>query len=158
MIMDMWLIAGIIVFGLLIIMVEIFLVPGTTIIGVVGGVIVVIGVFLAFRDHGLKTGSITLALSAVATGVLLYTGIRTYSSGKFALKESITGKVNEPEEGLPVPGDEGLTVSLLRPNGKALINGRRVEVFSLGELIEKNTRIKVVKVSENKIYVKPITQ
>ncbi len=154
--MDIWLIAGIIIFGLIVIMVEIFLVPGTTLIGVIGGIIVVIGIYFSFAEHGTKVGSITLALSTIATGLLMYAGFKAYTSKKFSLNDTVSGRVNEPEENFPKVGDEGVTVSFLRPNGKAIINGNKTEVYSLSEYIESSKKIKVVKISENKIFVKLI--
>ncbi len=154
--MDIWMIAGIIIFGLLIIMVEIFLVSGTTLIGVAGGVIVVAGVYLAFENHGAQVGSITLAFSAVATGFLMYLGFKAYTSRKFSLNEVLDTPVESPDMGAAVVGDEGVTVSYLRPNGKAVINGKKIEVYSQGEYIESNLPIKVVKIAENKIFVKKI--
>ncbi|HXH17859.1 MAG TPA: NfeD family protein [Chitinophagales bacterium] len=156
--MDIWLIGGIILLGLLIVIAEIFFLPGTTVIGIIGGIIVAIGIYLGFAEHGMKTGSIILGCTLMATCVLLYAGFRTYSSGKIALKEVSEGKAPITEAAAASVGDEGVTVSYLRPEGKALINGNKVEVFSLGEYIEANKKIKVVKIAENKIFVTQIKE
>ena len=37
--MDIWLIAGVILLGLLIVVIEVFFLPGTTVFGIVGGII-----------------------------------------------------------------------------------------------------------------------
>ncbi|MDZ4846146.1 MAG: hypothetical protein SH857_11420 [Chitinophagales bacterium] len=150
--MDITLIGGIILLGLLIIMVEIFFLPGTTLFGVVGGIILVGSIYLAFSEHGAKTGSIILGITTVACCILLYAGFKTYSSGKMALKD-VMGKT-EPDSLLVNVGDEGFTTSYLRPNGKASIKDNKVEVYSLGEYIESNKAIIVVKIAENKIFVK----
>lgn len=152
--MDITLIGGIILLGLLILMVEIFFLPGTTLFGVVGGIILVGGIFLGYSEHGMKTGSIILGITTAASLILLYVGFKTYSSGKMALKEVISGKATEDEAQLLSVGDEGLTTSYLRPGGKALIKDKKVEVFSLGEYIEAGKPIVIAKIAENKIYVK----
>lgn len=151
--MDLTLIGGIILLGLLIIMVEIFFLPGTTLFGVVGGIVLVIGIYLGFSEHGVKTGSIIFGITTAASILLLYAGFKTYSSGKMALKEVIDGKASEDESKLVKTGDEGLTTSYLRPNGRATINGQKVEVYSQGEYIETNKPVIVVKIAENKIFV-----
>lgn len=156
--MDIWLISGVILLGLLIVIVEIFFLPGTTIFGIVGGIIVVAGVYLGFAEYGMKTGSIILGCTLMATCVLLYAGFRTYSSGKIALKNVSEGKAPITEPPVAGVGDEGITISYLRPEGKAMINGNKVEVFSLGEYIEANKKIKVVKIAENKIFVTQIKE
>lgn len=152
--MDIWLIAGVILLGLLIVIVEIFFLPGTTLFGIVGGIILLGGIYLGFAEHGMKTGSIILAITTFVTCILLYAGFKTYSSGKLALKNVSEGKANVLDENLARVGDEGVTVSFLRPNGKAMINGNKIEVYSLGEYIVSNKKVKVVKISENKIFVK----
>lgn len=156
--MDIWIVSGIILLGLLIVIIEIFFLPGTTVFGIVGGIIVVAGVYLGFAEYGMKTGSIILGGTLVATCILLYAGFKTYSSGKIALKEVSEGKAPISEAALAGIGDEGVTISYLRPEGKALINGNRVEVFSLGEYIESNKKVKVVKIAENKIFVKQLNE
>jgi len=152
--MTIGLIAGIIIFGLLIIMADIFLIPGTAIVGIIGGVIVIIGISLAYAHHGARVGNITLAVSTAASGVLMYVGYRMYVSRRFSLNEVVDSKVEVPEENLAKVGDEGVTVSFLRPNGKALLNNNKVEVYSQGEYIESGKKIKVVKIAEKKIFVK----
>ena len=152
--MDITLIGGIILLGRLIVMVEIFFLPGTTLFGVVGGIILVGGIYLAFSEHGAKTGSIILGITTVACCILLYAGFKTYSSGKMALKDVIGSKASEPDARLVNVGDEGQTITYLRPNGKAAIKEHKVEVYSLGEYIESNKAIIVVKIAENKIFVK----
>ncbi len=155
--MDIWLIAGVILLGLLIVVVEIFFLPGTTVIGILGGIIVVAGLYLAFAEHGTKTGSIMLLCTLVMTCILVYGGFKTYSSGKIALKDVIGSKTNLLEESI-AQGDEGVTVTHLKMNGKAMIKGKKVEVFSQGEYIESGKKIKVVKIAENKIFVKQLNE
>jgi membrane-bound ClpP family serine protease len=106
----------------------------------------------------MKTGSIILASTLVATCILLYAGFKTYSSGKIALKDVSEGKATTLEDAFAHVGDEGITTSYLRPNGKAMINGNKLEVYSLGEYIEGNKKVKVVKIAENKIFVKQINE
>jgi membrane-bound serine protease (ClpP class) len=61
-----------------------------------------------------------------------------------------------PEQTSAKVGEEGVTVSQLRPNGKALINDEKMEVYSLGEYVDINVKVKVIKIADSKIFVKPI--
>ncbi len=58
------------------------------------------------------------------------------------------------------PGDllsaEGVAITTLRPSGIANIKGDKVDVISEGEMISKNTRIRVTSVKGNRIVVKPV--
>jgi membrane-bound serine protease (ClpP class) len=51
---------------------------------------------------------------------------------------------------------EGVTVTPLHPSGIAHIDGRRVDVLSMGEMVPRSTRIKVIEVRGNRVVVKPI--
>jgi membrane-bound ClpP family serine protease len=51
---------------------------------------------------------------------------------------------------------EGVAITTLRPSGTVIINGGKVDVVSEGEMILKNTKIKVIDVKGNRIVVKPV--
>lgn len=55
-------------------------------------------------------------------------------------------------------GREGRALSDLRPSGTALIDGRRIDVVSRGEFIEKNSHLVVFAVTGNQVIVKQITE
>jgi len=142
--------------GLIFIFVEIFLIPGTAFVGVLGAILAIAGVVLAYAQLGTAAGNIALAVSSVGFLAMLFTGFKRISEMKWGLKENIQSRVNVLEEDLVKVGDEGIAFSDLRPGGKALINDLRLEVYSTGEFISKDAKIAVTKVTSNKIYVKPI--
>ena len=51
-------------------------------------------------------------------------------------------------------GVEGITLTILRPSGTAIINDERIDVVSEGGFIPKNTKVKVVKVEGARIVVR----
>ena len=53
---------------------------------------------------------------------------------------------------------EGVATTTFELSGIANINGKKVDVISEGEMISKNTRIKVTGVKGNRIVVKPVRQ
>lgn len=53
-------------------------------------------------------------------------------------------------------GREGTSKTALRPFGIAEFNGINIEVFSDNGYISNNIKIKVIRVSENKMYVKAL--
>ena len=54
-------------------------------------------------------------------------------------------------------GSTGTTCSDLHPSGFAIIEGRRVDVISQGEVISKDAQIRVVDVEGNRVIVEEIT-
>jgi membrane-bound serine protease (ClpP class) len=51
-------------------------------------------------------------------------------------------------------GKDGTVVSALRPAGRACIGGRRYDVVSSGDFIEKGASVVVTEVSGNRIVVR----
>jgi membrane-bound ClpP family serine protease len=152
-----WLtVISLIVVGIVLVVVEIIFVPGTTVVGLLGGLLAVVGVVLSFSYFGNQTGWYTLAATSILSGALLYWSLRSRAWERFSLKTTIDGRVNEIDLNSLKTGDEGSAVSALRPMGKAEIGGRLFEVTSLGIYIETGTRIRIVRVSSNQIVVEPV--
>lgn len=147
---------SLIVFGLALIVAEIIFVPGTTLVGVLGFGFLIVGVGLSFRYFGSEAGWITVGVTSVASGAILYYSFSSNVWGKFSLKTSIDSKVNEGELNQLEVGAEGLTISALRPVGKAELNNKTFEVKTLGEYLESGRRIRVIKILSNQIIVEPI--
>ena len=143
----------IIAVGLLCLFAEFFLLPGLSIAGILGGLILITAIYLAYT-MSVTTGHITLFASFVASGLTFWIGLKRLSSRQFAVHEVVEGRVNVLEKGSVHAGDAGQALSALRPGGKALIGGRRFEVFSIGEFLETGSDLVVTKVEGSKIWVK----
>lgn len=154
--MALGIIITIILVGLLLIFLEIFFIPGTTMFGILGGVAMLIGVVLMYSYFGRTYGNITLGISSVAVLVALVVGFKVIESNKLAMKAEITGKVNQLEVPALNVGDKGVTITELRPNGKANFNGTKTEVYSNGEYIARDTGIEIVKITRDKIFIQPL--
>ncbi len=149
-------IVAVIILGLLLIFLEIFFIPGTTLFGVAGGVALIAGIIMMYADYGSRYGNITLGISFVAVIISIALGFRVIESNKLSMKAEITGKVNELESNAFHVGDTGTTMTELRPNGKAMINGQKSDVYSNGEYIQRETIVEIIKITRDKIFVKPL--
>jgi membrane-bound ClpP family serine protease len=145
-----------ILFGLGFIIAEIIFVPGTTLLGLFGLIFTIIGIIISYISFGGGVGTIVLIVSIVTgVGALIYS-LKSGVWEKFALKSSIDSKFNEGEkEGLQV-GEEGITISSLRPMGKGEFREEVYEVTTLGNYLTTNTPIRIVSIKNNKIIVEPI--
>lgn len=144
------------VVGIGLIVVEIIFVPGTTIVGILGAGLAVVGIILSFNLFGRSTGWITFGVSgAVATG-LIYWSLRSKAWARFSLKDTIDSRVNEGAFAHLQTGQEGVTVSTLRPVGKADFNGKMHEVTTPGNYVESGKKIRIIKISSNQILVEPV--
>ncbi len=155
--MGEWLIVlSLIAFGLSLIVAEIVFVPGTTLVGIVGFAFLVFGVSLSFRYFGTTTGWVTTGGTTVAFFVVFYLCFKSNVWSRFSLNSKIDSKVNEGETtGLAV-GVEGVTLSSLRPIGKAELNNKVYEVKTFGNYLDTGKKIRIVEILSNQIVVEPI--
>lgn len=137
------------------VIVEFFFIPGTTLFGIAGFISGCISVYFAFQEST-NFGYVAILIAVLMFIVFFFIGRRMMKKSKLNLESEIDGKVNTYNDGLVNIGDQGVTKTVLKPNGKALIAEHKIEVYSLGEYMEKDIKIEVVKIQENKIFVKPL--
>lgn len=153
----MWLlIAGLILVGLILIIVEILFIPGTTVIGLLGFIFTVVGIVFSYQHYGNEVGFYVLFGTSIISAGTLYFSFRKGAWSKFSLKESIDSKVNEGITRELEVGAIGKAISALRPMGSVEFNGKIFEVKSNGEYFNPGTMVKIVKIHVNDILVEPI--
>ena len=147
---------GLILFGLGLMIVELIFVPGTTVIGIIGFVIYGYGIYRSFQSFGTTTGWLVLSVTALVSITFTVYSLKTNAWQRFALKEVNRGRVNEDEVKQLEVGEEGVSVSSIRPIGKGEFNDLEYEVRSEGNYIEENVPIRVIKIDNKRIFVEPI--
>jgi membrane-bound ClpP family serine protease len=151
--MSWLLIIVLITLGLMFLLLEVLIIPGTTLAGIVGFGLVFVGLWQAYASKGIVEGHITLGATLVVTVVALYFSFKTGTWKRMALKTTVSGKMDQLD-GLNIKeGDTGTSVSRLAPSGKAMINNDIVEVHTYGEFIDHEKEIIVISVKDNKIIV-----
>lgn len=150
----MTLIIVLIVIGLIFLVAEFLIIPGITVAGIAGFVLIIFGVYLGYSQFGTTTGHIILLSTAVASVATIALSLRAKTWRWATLSTNIDSKAVEEYEHIIKAGDVGITVSRLAPMGKAVINDNIVEVTALGEMIDQQSTIEVVKVEGSKIIVK----
>lgn len=146
------------VVGISLIVTELIFIPGTTIFGIIGLALAIIGVVLAFVNHGTGTGLAVLSITFIAAIATVAISLRTGTWDKMSLKGTHTSKVNEDTKNSIWKGDTGKTVSSLRPSGKAEFNNVIVEVTTYGQYISAGKRVRVIDVQDNRILVEQIEE
>jgi len=154
--MSWTIIAVLILVGFLFLLLEILVLPGTNIAGVIGFVLIAIGVWQAYASFGALAGSLTLGGCIVFSIGGLYVSLKSGTWKRASLKSNIDGKVNLVDADKVKVGDTGKAISRLAPMGKAMINNEYYEVKTLGEYLDPGTEIEVISIEFNKITVKPI--
>ena len=139
--------------GILLLVLEILILPGL-IAGIIGGILVISGVTWMYKEFGSTAGNYTAFSTALLTVTAIYYSLKSKAWHRFGLKDSLVGKTNEVSKLEIKEGDEGKTVSDLRPMGSVMINNLRMEAQSNGEHIPSNRNIIILKILQNKVIVK----
>jgi membrane-bound ClpP family serine protease len=150
--MDILIVLVLCIIGILLVLVEIFLIPGLTITGIGGAVFSIGGIFYAFRYLGTTAGIITLLLMGAIIGIAFVYLVKSKALDKIALKTDINSTVASELPAIS-EGDTGISVSRLNPMGKVRVNNITMEAKTFGEFIDENTTITVVKVSPAQLIV-----
>ncbi len=144
--------------GLLLLLIEFAVIPGITVAGIGGFILLGISVYIAFIEYGTVVGFFTLAFVLIASPVLIYGLFQSKTGKKMILESLIDSKVNTEVSDKIHVGDFGKTIGRLAPTGKAKVNGEIVEAVSTGGFVDHNTEIKVLKILSNKIIVEPVNK
>lgn len=145
-----------ILLGLLLLLLEFAVIPGVTIAGIGGFLLLAWSVYLSFAQYGTLAGFLTLIFVLIAAPALILLIFRSKAGKKMILETNIDSKVETFETDNIHPGDIGTTVGRLAPMGKVKVNGVTVEAQSVGPFIDHNKTVKVLKVYPGKIIVELI--
>ena len=105
MLLDIAIIVFLMVAAILLILAEIFLLPGITLAGIGGAIFAIGGVVFAYTV-GMWVGHLTLSLSIIAFGVIFAWLLRSRSFNKIALKTDIDSKLTSSRDLGIEPGEE----------------------------------------------------
>lgn len=156
--MLMWIIIiALLSIGLTLILVELIFIPGTTVVGLLGLVFAIVGIVVSYQHFGNTAGLyVLIGMSGVTLAGLFY-GFRSGAWSRFSLKSTIDSKVNEGLLSQVNVGDEGITISTLRPIGKAEFRDKAFEVRTSGAYVNTGERVKITQIDSYQIVVEPIT-
>lgn len=166
--------------GLICIGLEIFVLPGFGVFGVIGALLVIASLVMASQTFGnmepnqdlYEAGRTFATFGASMLAVILMAAAlsrflpRIPFLSELILTPPGVNEMQSPDEPrlkreLVTPtsemiGQTGSALSMLRPSGKAVIGGKIVDVFSEGPLIAEGAPIEVVSVTGTKITVRQV--
>ena len=155
--MLMWIIIiSLLLIGLALIIVELVFIPGTTVVGLLGLIFSIVGIVISYNHFGNDVGFYMLLGTLGLTLATLFYSFRSGAWSKFSLKSSMDSKVNEGMMATVQIGDEGITLSTLRPIGKAEFNSKTYEVKTSGNYVDRGEKVKITQIESHQIVVEPI--
>lgn len=147
------------IIGIILMLVEIFVVPGFGIAGVAGLGAMIFSIILTATS--LEQAIISLIIALLGTVVLVVISFK-YMRTRRMWNRLILGTRQEKSEGYVAPeenlsellGAQGISLTPLRPSGTAEINGKRIDVVTEGGFIPRDTEVQVVQVEGTRVVVR----
>lgn len=162
------------IIGLILVALEIFVIPGFGIVGILGIIFVIGGLTLSLLENvdfdfrPVQEGKIGKALLTVTAGISFGFALVIYLSSRIGAKglfrgialntnlEKDAGYIGVSMEQKALVGMEGKASTDLRPSGKVFIDGEVYDAVAEIGFIPKNTVVKVVKYEMGQLYVQVV--
>ena len=152
---------ALIIVGVLLIIAEVYLIPGMNVVGILGALMMLTAVGMSYMNAGLIGGVMAMAGASVLTGGALWFLWKSGAWERFVLRSSLKTDecllAREGEQRARYLGKPGIAVTPLRPTGVAEIDRERIEVVTEGDFISAGSRIKVVAMDRRKYFVRIAT-
>ena len=151
--------------GIALISLEVFVIPGFGVAGILGIIMVLGSVFFVFDGaYNLRTAVLWLSISVILTSALVILAAfylpETRMFQRLALSTVMDTQMgyhaSSPEDFQAYLGQSGIALTPLRPSGTARIGDKRVDVVTVGDFIPSNSTVKVVEVEGPKVFVEAV--
>ena len=159
--------------GLLLLAVEILIIPGFGVPGILGIVMMVFGLILSLLDNvifdfdNVEPARISAAIGTVLISILLSFFLSIWASSKlfasrkgifsnFALHTTISTErsyVGVDQENESLLGKTGIAQTVLRLTGKISVDGAIYDAMSEGAFIEKGDKVRITRHEAGQVYV-----
>ncbi len=149
-------IIALVISALLLLLVELFVIPGSSLAAILSAICLTWAVAYAFINISALAGIITLIIALILGSCVLITFMRSKTLDKVALTEEVSSTVDRSVAAQVQVGDKGYAVTRLALIGNAEINGHVVEVRSADGFLNEKTPVVVTCVTDNEIIVQKI--
>ena len=142
--------------GVVVIIAEIIL-PSGGILSIAALGVFGYSLFIVFNEISMTIGFSFVFADLILIPVLVIVGLKLLARSPVTLRKTLSrkeGVSSQSSELESYVGRQGNAVTDLRPAGIAVINGKRVDVVTRGEYLEKDSAIIVTTVTGNQIIVR----
>jgi len=154
--------------GIILLLLEIFVIPGFGITGILGILFIGVGLVFALLDNDyfsfehVRMSDLTRSILTVFSGILLgmffmlWLSSRIGEKGifrKIALNTDLTTSESADQSTHSLVGRTGKAMTVLRPSGKVMIDNEVYDAVSNQGFIDSGTTVTVVKFENMQIYV-----
>ena len=144
--------------GLVLILVEVYLIPGFNVVGMLGALLIAFAVGYVYSESGLVSGTLALAGALTGAGLLGYVLWSSGAWNRFVLSTSLRkdedAAAREQARRARHLGKTGTALTPLRPTGIVEIDGDRIEVVTQGEFIARGSKVRVVAMDRRRYFAR----
>ena len=146
-----------IIAGMLALGVELFIIPGFGLVGVLGLGALLAGAITAWVEFGALWGIIAFIGVLAGATLMAVTVLRSKLVRKRLILDThlTPGCGTESQDLAPLLGKTGVAATDLRPAGIAIIEESRVDVVSEGGYIDRGTKITVIAIDGPRVIAAP---
>lgn len=144
------------ILGVILILIELFVIPGFGFTGIAGIVAIFASIFISFGITNIVQGSYVVLFALLFSTLLMIILARFLPKSTLMQKISLTTDTKGYTSSISyndLLALKGVAFTLLRPSGTIIIDGKKYDAISEGEFIEKDSKLTVTKVEGNKIVV-----
>lgn len=163
------------IIGIVLLAVELFVIPGFGIAGILGIIFIISGLILSmlnnivFDFENVKVSAIARAMFIVFFGIVAGFGLMLYLSSKIGSKgflenvalnttlDNASGFVGVSLESQKLVGRTGVSYTVLRPSGKVKVDNQVLDAVSIEGFIEKGEEVLIEKYETGQIYVSKLS-
>jgi len=152
---------GMLILGFVLILLEIFVIPGMNIFGILGFGTVCIGVGFAYNKVGTEAAVLIGVLGLVGTASLIWLLVRNRAWQRMVLDaetDRASGFDSAPAGLAELVTRQGVTLTPLRPAGRAEFGEGPIDVVTEGGFVERDARVEVVAVHGARVIVQKIAE
>jgi len=139
--------------GILLCLLEVLVIPGVTVAGIGGFLLMATGVYFSYEEFGTMGGHLVLASMIIINVVIIVYSLKSKTWDKLMLSTNLDKSVDSDILNISV-GDIGTCLTRLAPMGKIRVGEFEVEGKSIDGFLDEKSEIEVVKVEKTKIIVK----
>lgn len=143
------------VVGVVLLALEIFVIPGFGIVGLLGCASILAAGVVAWMGLAPGYGLLAAVAGAAAAGVMLWSFPRTRAGRAMVLHETQRSGRGPDARLASLAGMEGRALTPLRPSGTAEIGDRTVDVVTDGVYVDAGVPVRVAKVEGTRVVVEP---
>jgi len=150
---------GLLILGFILVLLEIFVIPGFNIFGIIGFLTIATSVGYAYFTMGFWPATWIASLGSTAAFILIWLLFRAHAWRRLILDSAISrvaGFDSSPPGRESLVGQRGETQTVLRPAGRMRLGDLLIDVVSQGDFIDRGERVEVAQVIGNRIIVHPV--